>query len=292
MKTQLNQAKVKFDQLDPKYRGIIFILISVTCFAIMNLVVKKLHGIPTSELVLFRSVVSVILSLIVIKSKGLNPLGNNKKWLLVRGIFGVGALTLFFWTLQELPLGSAITLQYLSPIFTAIFAVFILKENMAMRRWFYFFLSFLGVVLIKGFDPRIDTIHLLAGVGSAMFSGVAYNAIRKLKDSDHPVVVVLYFPLVATPIMLIASLFFWVTPTGMQWPLLISMGVLTQIAQVYMTKAYQTALVSQVAGFNYIGILYAIGFDFVIFGITYPPMVIAGIVLVVIGVLLNLFYKG
>lgn len=267
-------------------------LISVVGFALMNLTVKYLKHLPATELVLFRSLVSLVLSYIMIRKKKLKPFGNNKLFLILRGVFGVTALTLFFYTLQHLPIGSAITIQYLSPIFTVFFAIFILKEPMRPIQWLYFGVSFMGIVVIKGFDSNITPQLLLMGVGSAIFAGLAYNAIRKVKNTDHPVVVVFYFPLIATPIMLLFSLFNWVTPMGYDWILLVLMGVLTQIAQIYMTKAYQASDMNKVAPLKYLGILAAIGFDVFLFGVVYKPLVIAGIAMVILGIVLNIIHKS
>lgn len=273
-------------------RGIIYMMISVVGFSLMNLVVKFLPRIPATELVLFRSIVSLILSLAMIRQKGLNPFGNNKTWLILRGVFGVIGLTTFFYTLQHLPIASAITIQYLSPIFTALFAIFILGEKMRKVQWLFFLVAFAGIGVIKGFDSNISTLLLLLGITSAVFSGLAYNAIRKLKDSDHPVVVVFYFPLIATPIMAVISAFNWVTPIGWEWLLLILMGVFTQIAQVNMTKAYQAAPLNKVAPFKYAGVVFALGFDVWIFGISYSWVILLGIAMVIGGVVLNLLQKS
>src|SRR5690606_2025282 len=108
---------------------------------------------------------------------------------ILRGVFGVTALTLFFYTLQKLPLGSAITIQYLSPIFTAFFAIFMLGEKMYKIQWLFFGISFAGIAVIKGFDPNISLPLFLMGLGSAIFAGLAYNCVRKVKDTDHPLVV-------------------------------------------------------------------------------------------------------
>lgn len=267
-------------------------LISVVGFALMNLVVKHLKTIPATELVLFRSIVSLVLSFIMIRRKKLNPFGNNKLFLVLRGVFGVTALTLFFYTLQELPIGSAITIQYLSPIFTVIFAIFFLKENMRPIQWLFFFIAFAGIAMIKGFDPNITYRLLALGITSAIFSGLAYNCIRKLKDTDDPVVVVFYFPLIATPVMLVISLFNFVMPVGREWLLLLLMGVLTQIAQIYMTKAYQHSKMDKIAPLKYLGIVFGIGFDVTLFGVVYQPLAYVGIGLVIAGVVLNLLHKS
>ncbi|HBF18654.1 MAG TPA: EamA family transporter [Cryomorphaceae bacterium] len=266
-------------------------LISVLGFAFMNLTVKFLHRLPATELVLFRSLVSLVLCLYFLRKKRIKPWGNSRKYLVLRGIFGVTALSLFFYTLQKLPLGSAITIQYLSPIFTAFFGIFILKEKVRWLQWLFFLFSFCGIALIKGFDPSITPTLLVMGLLSAIFAGLAYNCVRKVKDTDHPLVVVFYFPLIATPIMAIVSLFSWVTPEGHEWLLLLLMGVLTQIAQLYMTKALQAAEINEIVNLKYLGIILALSFDFLIFSVDYQPMALLGILLVLSGVLMNTLYK-
>lgn len=266
-------------------------LISVVGFALMNLTVKFLNRLPATELVLFRSLISLVLSFYFLRKRRVSPWGVQKKYLILRGLCGVTALSLFFYTLQKLPLGSAIILQYLSPIFTALFGIFLLKEKVSPWQWLFFALSFGGIALIKGFDQSVSPLLLILGISSAMFAGLAYNFIRKVKDTDHPLVVVLYFPLIATPVMAVISLFNWVRPVGWEWLLLLLMGLLTQIAQIYMTKAMQSAELNEIAGLKYLGIIFALSFDWLLFGVEYQAIVLLGMALVVGGVLLNIFFK-
>jgi drug/metabolite transporter (DMT)-like permease len=266
-------------------------LISVLFFALMNLTVKFLHRLPATELVLFRSLISLGLSVAFLKKRQIPLLGTHRKVLLLRGIFGVIALTLFFYTLQRLPLGSAITIQYLSPIFTVIFAALWLGERTLPRQYLYFGLSFLGVLLIRGFDPRVDNFLLILGILSAISAGLAYVCIRYLSGKEHPMVVVMYFPMVAIPVMAVFSLFYWETPQGIEWLLILLMGGFTQIAQYNMTKAFQQSQVRNVAGLKYIGILFALGFDILIFGYDHHTTALIGMGLVVGGVLLNSIKK-
>ncbi len=267
-------------------------LISVLGFALMNLTVKYLHRLPATELVLFRSMVSLVLSFYFLKRRNVSPWGVQKKYLIARGVFGVAALSMFFYTLQELPLGSAITIQYLSPIFTALFGIFILKEKVRWWQWFFFAFSFSGIALIKGFDASISPLLFFMGLGSAISAGLAYNFIRKVKNTDHPLVVVLYFPLIATPVMAVVSIFNWVQPIGWEWLLLLLMGVLTQIAQINMTKALQLVEVNEITGLKYLGVIFALGFDYFLFDHQYSSIVLIGMFMVVGGVILNLLFKS
>ena len=265
-------------------------LISVGCFAAVNLMVKLLPHLPATELVLFRSLITFLLSYALLKRKKVNPWGRNKKWLLIRGIAGTTALTMFFYTIQKMPLSAAVTVQYLSPFFTAFIAGLLLGERTRWIQWLFFVISFIGIVVIKGSSTQMPPVLLGLGVISSMFSGLAYNSIRKLKN-EEPLVVVMYFPLVAFPIMVVFSFFNWVMPQGIDWILLIGIGLMTQFAQLNMTKSYQLSEVNTVAPIKYIGVLFALTWDILLFDFIPNVQMYAGILLVIGGVVLNLRFK-
>ena len=166
-------------------------LLSTFWFSLMNVMVKKLSYLPPMELVFFRCTVASIIGFTLLKKQSLPWQGSNRKLLLLRGMFGTIALFTFFYTLQRMPIGTAVTIQYLSPVFTTIFAVYILREKVVPVQWLFFMISFLGVIVIKGFDHRIDGATLAIGLLSSMVSGLAYNMVRSLKEKEHPLVVVL-----------------------------------------------------------------------------------------------------
>ena len=129
-------------------KGILYVVLSGLCFLVVNLIVKlfsgnlslgqlKVQSLPAHELVLSRSIVSFVISSIIIYRKGLPYFGVNKKWLLLRGIAGTVALTLFFMTLQNMPFAVAAVIQYLAPIFTMFFTFLILREQIFKIQWFF-----------------------------------------------------------------------------------------------------------------------------------------------------------
>jgi len=286
-------------------RGIAYIIISGIAFLIVNLIVKVLSiGIPGSEdlqfqkypiheLVLARSIISFALSFYALKRKGLPILGNNRKWLFVRGISGTFALTLFFYTIQNLPLAIASTVQYLAPVFTILFAVLLSGEIIKKHQWIFILSALTGVILISSPNflsdnlAKINLNWLLIGVLSASFSGLAYSSIVKLKNTEDPLNVVLYFPMIAMPIMLVWCLFDFVMPTGFEWLLLIVMGVFTQIAQLFLTKGLMSEETSIIAPFQYLGAIYAALAGYLIFDESLSIIVYIGIVLILAGVVFN-----
>lgn len=270
-----------------KNKGILYILISVGSFAIVNVFVKLLDRIPAQEIIFFRSVISLTISLIHIRILSISPLGNNRKWLVIRGISGIAALTMFFFTLKNMPLASATTIQYLSPVFTVIMAVYLNKQSIKRRQWLYFAMAFVGALMIKGFDERVSLFWLGIGVVSAAFAGLAYNAVIRCRNTDHPVVVVMYFPLIATPIMAVWSYFSWVQPIGIEWLWLLIIGLLTQLAQVFMTMALHADHASRITPFKYVGTIFALSLGYIIFDETLHLLSLLGMALVVVGVILN-----
>lgn len=290
-------------------RGVFFIILSGLAFFIVNFFVKTLGNPSTSlfpyvqkypahELVFARSLVSFSISAYIIKRRGLSLLGNNRRWLLLRGTAGMIALTLFFFTLHKLPLAIASTLQYLSPIFTVLIAAKLFKERVNSIQYLTSLAAFAGVVLIA-YTSTTDTSNpislfwIVIGVISAILSGVAYNAIAKLKETEEPINIVIYFPMIALPITLIWCLFDAVIPRGIEWLFLLLIGIFTQIAQVLMTKAFMMADTAVVAPFQYFGAIYALLSGWFIFNEHLEWISLAGILVIVVAVIIGtIFRKG
>lgn len=272
--------------------GVRYMLVAVLLFAALNVLVKYLSHIPAVEIVFFRALVTLVVSYAALQKQKVSVWGNNRKVLFLRGAFGTFALILLFITFQEMRLATATTVHYLAPVFTALIAAVVLKERLSMGQIACFGISFVGVLLIRGFDSQIDPYYLGVGVVSAFFAGAAYNCIRYLKTSEHPLVIVFYFPLVAMPVAGAISYFGWVMPVGWDWFWLLMIGLCTQGAQVLLTKAYQNTPAAVVAGVTYSGIVYALIFGLFFFQETYTLASYLGIGVVMLGVLLNVLFFG
>ena len=291
-------------------KAIFYIIASGLSFLVVNFFVKILgqgpdslifpttEKIPTHELVFFRSIVSFLISLYFIKKNKLSVLGNNRKWLLIRGFSGMIALTLFFYTIDHLPMAIASTVQYLAPLFTVILAVFIMKESVSKWQWVFIILAFFGAIImglsnlvVKDVTVQISWFWLGIGVVSAFFSGLAYNSILKAKETEHTLNIVIYFPMLGIPVMGIWCLFDFVMPHGLSWLYLLVIGVFTQIAQIAMTKAFQIGEASTISPFQFIGSIYALLVGYFIFEEKLTTAVLIGIVLILIGVISNIIVK-
>lgn len=272
-------------------KSVRYMLIAGASFAVMNVFVKLVSHLPTVEVVFFRAVFSFFASYLILKRLQIPILGNNKKLLLYRGMAGCLGLIGSYYTLQNIPLASAVTLNYLSPLFTAIMGIFLVKQKLKPLQFLFFAIALAGVWLIKGFDTRVSFLDVMIGLGAAFFAGLAYNIIAMLKTSEHPLVIILYFPMVTLPVTAIYCLFHWEMPQGLDWLYLLCIGIMTQIAQYYMTKSYQTANLAKVSILNYLGVIYALFAGYFFFNETYSLLSIAGILVIIAAVLLNVFFS-
>lgn len=266
-------------------------LIASFTFTLMKVFVKMVPHIPAIEIILFRSVISLVISLYFLKRQNVSIWGNSKLILFGRGAAGATALIIYFSLLQQIPLATASTLQYLAPIFTALLGIAIVGERVRSIQWLYFAISFAGILIIQGFDTRVSFVHLMMGIGASFFMGLAYNFIRKLKTDEHPLVIIFYFPLVMLPISAVWSSFVWVQPQGWDWVILIMVGLCTQVAQFFMTKAYQKEELNKISILSYVSIIYSLLFGYFLFDESFNMITYVGMVLVLVGVILNVALK-
>ncbi len=277
---------------NPKFltKGVRAMLVSTLAFFAANVCVKQVAHIPAMETVFFRCILATVFCVVALKRANASVIGSNHVMLLLRGLFGTTALFCFFLTIQQMPLASAQTIQYVSPIFTATIAIFVLKENVLPAQWLFYAIAFGGVLLIERFDARISPFYLGLGLISAFCSGMAYNLVRGLRGKEHPLTVVLHFQLVGA-VLGFGSLFFqWETPHGWDWLYLFLIGVFSQIGQMFLTNALQRERIAGVAIINYTGLVYALTIGWFIFGETQPVTSLFGMILVVLGVLLSVLY--
>lgn len=292
-------------------KGILYIILSGLCFVFINFFVKllgqggysefwgNLQSYPAHELVLARSIVSFIISYSIIKYRKIPFFGINKKWLIIRGVSGTIALTIFFYTLHNLPLAVATTVQYLAPIFTVFFTSILIREKVRLMQWFFIFFSFTGVILIllskysetSPGKEEISTFWLGLGIIAALFSGLAYTAVAKLKHTDKPITVVLYFPMIAAPVMTFLCFFEFTMPSGIEWLILLLIGITTQLAQISLTKALHLESPIIVMPFKYLGAIYAFLLGYFVFDERLSFIVNIGITLILVGVILNMLFK-
>lgn len=272
-------------------------LVSSLCFALMGACVKAagISGIPVLEIVAVRALISLLLSWVDIRRKRIPILGHNRPFLMLRGLFGTIGLVAVFYSVTTLPIALAVLLQYIHPTFTAVLALFFLKERVQLGTVLCIVLSFIGLYIVTvpqwSEQATSDISGLAIGVAliGALASACAYVVVRKLSRTEDPSVIVIYFPMIAFPIsaiLLIAQQEF-VVPSLYQLGLLVAIGVFVQIAQVTLTKAMSVDSASKVSAYGYIQVVYAALLGMMFFEEIPTIWTLAGGVFIIAGAFIN-----
>ena len=270
-------------------------LISALAFALMAALVKEAGqlGIPLLQIIFVRALISVVLSLIDIGRTGVHPLGHRRVLLFARGLSGFLALTGVFYALIHLSMAQATVLQYLHPVFTALLAFLFLAERPTTATLACITLSLLGLAcIVSPYWIASDTNSasmwpVLAGLGGAFGSGVAYTLVRKLVATEHPSVIVLYFPLVCAPCTLLLGGADFVWPTAAGWWVLLGVGCCTQLGQLALTKAMQLDAASRVTSLSYVQIIFSAILGWLAFGEIPSQATLLGGGLILLGAIVN-----
>lgn len=270
--------------------GVRAMFLSSLAFALANVFVKQVSHIPVMEVVFFRCAIAAVFCFIGLQRAKASFIGTNRTYLFLRGFFGTLALALFFLTVQNIPLATAMTLQYLSPIFTAIIAIFFLKEGVKPIQWIFYALAFAGVLFIGQVDSRASFFYVMLGIISAFGSGAAYNLVRKLKDDEHPLTIILHFQLVGVFAGFISLFFMWKSPVGWDWFYLLLIGVFSQLGQIFLTNALSREKAASVAIIVYSGLIYGITIGWIFYGESQTVWSLFGMLLVVVGVVVSIVY--
>ena len=269
-------------------RGLLLIVGAAFCFSLMSVQVKLAGRIlPVEMLILARGLVTLVLSYALLRHGRIPIWGNNKKVLILRGVFGVSALACFFYAVTVLPLAEVTVIHYLNPVLTAAIAAMFIGERVDGRLAAAIALSLTGTLLVArpGFDhggAPLPTAGVVAAFTGALLSACAYVAVRKASRSDHPYVIVFYFPVVATPVVLPFALRAWVWPTATGWLLLLGIGVTVQVAQILLTRGLALVPAGRGTTIGYVQIVFAALWGLLLFGETPSGWTLAGAGLIVV----------
>ena len=255
----------------------------------MQSLVKYLPEMPIFEHIFFRSLIGWVLCVGYLRYYKISLIGKNNKMLVFRGLVGSLSMFSFFYLLSSIPFGTATAFKYLSPVFTSILAVTMLKEKLKLSQWIYLAMAFSGILMVKGFDPRISFFDLGIGLVAGFSGGLLYIIIRKIGDDDHHLVILHYFMFIATFFSGIMAFQHWVIPTLNQFLILLLIGIVGFVAQNFFTIAIQQKdKVSYLSILRYTEAIYAIIIGYFIFDESYTVMSLVGMFVILLGVVLTI----
>ncbi len=275
-------------------RPTVYMLLAGLAFSTMYVLAKQLSHLGGFAVTGFRGLGTFVPTLGYLLYKGIPLRGNRPKLLFLRAMTGSTSLVLFFVAIETLPITAAVAMRYLSPIFAVAFVAYLLKERVKRKQWLLFLLAFAGVVMVKGFDPRIATFGLLLVLASAVLDGATFTIIKKIGKSEHTMVLVAWFTGFAT----LVGFGGWALtfgnsamPTEADWPKLASIGLVGLVGQYFMTTAMQTGRSSQVMPLKYVEAVFMLVLGSYFLGETYGWLTLVGIGCIVVANVGNLLVR-
>jgi drug/metabolite transporter (DMT)-like permease len=275
----------------------LLIMTSTLLFALMGVCVKfasALYG--AGEIVMYRSVIGLLLMLLALRYRRVDWRTRVPAMHLWRSASGTAGLCLWFFAIGALPLATAMTLNYMSSVWMAVFLVtsaLLFKghtgpapsHKLDGRLVAAVLAGFVGVVLVL--QPTLAQRQLWAGlVGllSGLMAAVAYLQVTALGRAGEPGErVVLYFSIcglvVGAALALAAGPLHAHTLRGAA--LLLATGILATAGQWLMTRAYATGATLSIAALQYLGIAYSFGLGVWLFNDPVTPMALLGMLLIV-----------
>jgi len=249
-------------------------LTSAAAFAGMTAAAKLLGArLPLFEIVFVRAALSTLATLWLLRRAREPALGSRRPLLWLRGLFGFCGLSCSFYAVIHLPLAEATLLQFTHPLFTVALAALLLGERIERGVLLGIPLSVLGILAVArpaalfGGPSSLDSFAVAVGLAGAFFAADAYVSVRHLaRTGEHPLAIVLSFPLVTTflsaPLML--QSFVW--PRGAEWLWLLAAGGFAQIGQMSLTRGIQLLPASRATVFSYTQIVFAAALGALVFG--------------------------
>jgi len=124
-----------------------------------------------------------------------------------------------------------------------------------------------------------------------MISGLVYVTIRKIGKSENPIVIVNYFMTLAAIIGGVLSIFNWTQPIGIEWLIIISMGIVGFIAQIFMTLALQGAEANLITPFKYAEVIFTLIAGWLLFNEYQTLFTIFAMAVIIFSLLANVYVK-
>ena len=263
-------------------------------FALMALLIKLLgQRIHITQILLMRQVGMMVMVAPAILRNFPGSLRSERPGLqLIRVICALVAMLFGFTAVIHMPLADATAIFFAKSFFVTIFAIFFLAERVGVYRWSAVLIGFFGVLIML--QPGTDNYSLygLASLVGAAGAAAVMILLRILSRSDSADTIMGFGVLGVGVVMIIPGIYFWQQPTNLEWLLLAAVAVVSYFGQRCNIFAYKYGEASLLASLDYVRLLWATLFGFLVFNQFPGPSIWLGAVVVIAAAIFTIYREA
>jgi drug/metabolite transporter (DMT)-like permease len=268
-------------------RGIALRILSAGCFSIMSAMLKlaSTHGIVAAEMLFYRALFGLPVVLVwVLATDGIGALRTRRPLAHVaRTVLGISSILCSFEALILLPLADAVTIGFTAPVFATILSWALLKEPVGRHRWLAVLCGFIGVAIVMRPGASSHAVPL-AGVAIALVAAFGTAGVtvtlRQLGRGEHAAAIVFWFFTGSVLTGLCLMPFFGRWHDAATILPLAAGGIAGGVAQITMTASLQSAPVAVLSPFDYLQLIGALAFGWLLFASSPTVNTLVGAVLI------------
>ena len=259
----------RFRALRPGTRAVLFMMVMVVCFSILETTAKYLSRFyPVPMLVWCRYTVHLVLMLMLFAPRfGLGLVRTSQPaGQILRAALLMGSTSCYFGALSYLPMAEVKAVSFISPLLVTVLAVWWLREKVSRTRLLAVMTGFLGVLFIVRPGSAMIQWPALLAVGSALCYSAYQIMTRKFSETENSFATLFYTAAVGCVLMSFVAPLFWKTPDIRHVPLLILLGLVAGFGHFMLIKALELENASFLSPLGYTQLLWVILFGFLAFG--------------------------
>jgi drug/metabolite transporter (DMT)-like permease len=260
-------------------------LAAVAIFSLMDTTMKLLAAhYPAMQVTVLRAFSSMPLVWAFIAWRGKFGGMLDVKWPLhlLRGVLGIGMLSLFAFGVKSLPLSETYAVFFIAPALITALSVFILKERVDAMQWLAIVVGLAGVLVVLRPDgTRFVSLAGLAILGAAACYAVSAIASRILSRTDSNEQIMFWLLILMGFGALPLAWPGWVPLRWEDWPLIAALALTGFLGQLAITKAFSIGKASVVAPFEYTALAWGVAIDWALWNTLPDRWTLAGAAIII-----------
>ena len=256
-----------FHRLSDNLKGIVLLILASFVFSLMALLIKLLgQHLHITQILLVRQIgMALMVSPAIMRNFPGSLRSKRPAMQILRVGFALVAMLGGFTAIIHMPLAEATAIFFAKSFFLTIFAVFFLAEVVGIYRWGAVLIGFVGVMIML--QPGTDnfTIYGLASLIGAAGAAAVMVMLRILSRSDSADTIMTYGALGVGLCMIIPGIYYWQEISSIEWLLLVAVAVVSYFGQKCNIYAYKYGEASLLASLDYIRLLWATLFGYLVF---------------------------